>query len=37
MGISLHGGHVGGTWRADFETQVKEGSGGGASIFLWGL
>jgi hypothetical protein len=39
VGISLHGGPVRGTWRGDFftrdfERQVKEGSGDGASLSL---
>ena len=42
MGVSLHRGPAGGTWRrdffaGDFERRVKEGSGGGTSLSLWGL
>jgi hypothetical protein len=42
MGISLHGDPVGGPWRGDFftgdiERQVKEGSGGGASLSMGAL
>jgi hypothetical protein len=38
-GISLHGGPVGGPWRGDFftrdfERQLKEGSGNGASLCM---
>jgi hypothetical protein len=41
-GISFHGGPVGGTWRGDFltgdfERQVKEGSGDGASLSVGAL
>jgi hypothetical protein len=41
-GSSLHGGPVGGTWRGDFftgdfERQVKEGSGDGASLSVRAL
>jgi hypothetical protein len=42
MGISLHGGPVGGTrigdfFTGEFERQVKEGSGGRASLSMEAL
>jgi hypothetical protein len=42
MGVSLLRGPAGGTWRTDaftgdFEKQVKEGSGGGGSLFVVAL
>jgi hypothetical protein len=41
MGVCLHRGPAGGTWRRDsftedFERLVKVGSGGGASLSLYG-